>query len=202
MPPKVFFYTSSTPSTAVQKTEISRLQQLLDVKKVEYDTVSEREKRKREREKDRKRFVNDLRCLSLDLDLLTTSRQPLPQPSFQSPLLPIATPTPDRPRHRRPGGQREDVGRGRRLQGDPSAARGRKSESRMKNVSPFFGGLFFSPSPPSDDDKGALSFFTHAFPLQMKRNQSLSPQFIGTFSTIQEMEDFGELDAALGRPKK
>lgn len=27
-------------------------------------------------------------------------------------------------------------------------------------------------------------------------------QFIGTFSTIQEMEDFGELDAALGRPKK
>ena len=72
----------------------------------------------------------------------------------------------------------------------------------MKNVSPFFGGLFFSPSPPSDVDKGALSFFTHAFPLQMKRNQSLSPQFIGTFSTIQEMEDFGELDAALGRPKK
>ena len=46
MPPKVVFYTSSTPSTAVQKTEISRLQQLLDVKKVEYDTVSDRERGK------------------------------------------------------------------------------------------------------------------------------------------------------------
>lgn len=44
MPPKVVFYTSSTPATAVQKTEISRLQQLLDVKKVDYDTVRERER--------------------------------------------------------------------------------------------------------------------------------------------------------------
>lgn len=36
----VEFYTTSTPSTAVQRTEISRLAQLLDAKKVEYTTVS------------------------------------------------------------------------------------------------------------------------------------------------------------------
>ena len=38
----VELYVTSTPSTAVQRTEISRLAQLLDVKKVAYTTVRER----------------------------------------------------------------------------------------------------------------------------------------------------------------
>ena len=65
--PKVVFYTSSTPSTAVQKTEISRLQQLLDVKKVEYDTVSE--KREREKRGGKRMLVFLIADVSLDLDL-------------------------------------------------------------------------------------------------------------------------------------
>jgi len=56
--------------------------------------------------------------------------------------------------------------------------------------------VFFSLS--SDDDD--LFFLPFAHFSSFFQNNSV--QFIGTFSTIQEMEDFGELDAALGRPKK
>ena len=92
------------------------------------------------------------------------------------------------------------MGRGRRLQGDPAAARGRKSERKDERlISLFFLFVFFFLVLP-DDDKGRPFFLlSDTFFLQTNENQQ---QFIGTFSTIQEMEDFGELDAALGRPKK
>ena len=45
----VEFFTTSTPSTAVQRTESSRLQQLLDAKKVAYTTVRGERERERER---------------------------------------------------------------------------------------------------------------------------------------------------------
>lgn len=48
---------------------------------------------------------------------------------------------------------------------------------------------FFTLGRPSDSGIFFLSFFLE------------NKQFIGTFPTIQEMEDFGELDAALGRKK-
>ena len=148
----VELFTTTTPSTAVQRTEISRARQLLDIKKVVFVEVGIMGWGEGTGEAGRDWSSGDW------------ARRPLPAlPLLQTDLAADAT---ARLRMWAASGDVKDIPQlhvGGKVGGGGGGAGARRRRRPRPTLPP----------------------------------RLLPFQFVGTFSTIQEMEDFGELDAAL-----